>query len=292
MKFREFQPALCEEILEEIDTLGFTHMTPVQAATLPLFLSNKDVAVDACTGSGKTLSFILPMVQMMKNKIQDKTIVIPKVSQITKLCSMVLSPTRELARQIHECAVRFFQRALPHVQVLLFVGGTSVEEDLNLVRQSIGKLSVVIGTPGRIEDLMRRCHNIILETKEFEILILDEADTLLDMGFEVSINNILSFLPKQRRTGLFSATQTSEVKALARAGLRNPATISVQVKSNVNQIIPTTLSNYYAIVEHHEKFSSLIAFIKDQMNQMKQQKKKFIIFFSTCSSVDFFGRLL
>lgn len=284
MRFREFKPALCEEVLQEVDALGFTHMTPVQAATLPLFLANKDVCVDACTGSGKTLAFVLPIVQLLRGKLSDGTLRAPR-DDITKLVALIISPTRELARQIYECAVSFLAKALPHVRVLLFVGGTSVDEDLRLVRSAAGKCSVVIGTPGRTEDLLNRCVGSTVETRDFEVLILDEADTLLDMGFEVSINKILAHLPKQRRTGLFSATQTQEVKALARAGLRNPATISVQVANNT-QVIPTTLHNYYALVGHEQRLSALLHFLQTKKDQ------KLIVFFSTCSGVDYFGRVL
>lgn len=284
MRFRDFKPALCEEVLQEVDAMGFTHMTPVQAATLPLFLSNKDVCVDACTGSGKTLAFVLPIVQLLRAKMADGTLRAPR-DGVTKLAALVISPTRELARQIHECAVTFLAKALPQVRPLLFVGGTSVEEDLKLVRSAAGKCSVVIGTPGRTEDLLNRCVGSLVETRDFEVLILDEADTLLDMGFEVSINKILAHLPKQRRTGLFSATQTQEVKALARAGLRNPATISVQVANNT-QVIPTTLQNYYAIVGHEQRLSALHHFLRSKQDQ------KLIVFFSTCSAVDFFSRVL
>ncbi|POM78394.1 DEAD/DEAH box RNA helicase [Phytophthora palmivora] len=186
MRFHDFRPALCPEILAETDALGFEHMTPVQAATLPLFLSNKDVCVDACTGSGKTLSFVLPIVQLLKAKLADGSITTPRHANVTKLVAMIVSPTRELARQIFECAEKFFTRALPGVQLLLFVGGTSVDEDLALIRGAVGKCSVVIGTPGRTEDLLNRCVGSSVETREFEMLIFDEADTLLDMGFEVN----------------------------------------------------------------------------------------------------------
>ncbi|KAG3005780.1 hypothetical protein PC119_g15185 [Phytophthora cactorum] len=124
-----------------------------------------------------------------------------------------------------------------------------------------------------------------VETREFEMLILDEADTLLDMGFEVSLNKILEHLPKQRRTGLFSATQTQEVKALARAGLRNPATISVQVANNT-QVTPATLQNYYCLVGHDQRLSALHHFVQSKKGE------KLIVFFSTCGSVDFFSRVL
>ncbi|RLN44024.1 hypothetical protein BBJ28_00008297 [Nothophytophthora sp. Chile5] len=260
-------------------------MTPVQAATLPLFLSNKDVCVDACTGSGKTLAFVLPIVQLLKSKLADGSITAPRHADVSKLVAMIISPTRELARQIFECAERFFARALPSVQLLLFVGGTSVDEDLGLIRGAVGKCSVVVGTPGRTEDLLNRCVGSSVEAREFEMLILDEADTLLDMGFEVSLNKILGHLPKQRRTGLFSATQTQEVKALARAGLRNPATISVQVANNT-QVTPATLQNYFCLVGHDQRLSALHHFAKSKKGE------KLIVFFSTCGAVDFFARVL
>ncbi|RMX64111.1 hypothetical protein DD238_006004 [Peronospora effusa] len=285
MRFHDFQPPLCAEILAETDALGFEHMTPVQAATLPLFLSNKDVCVDACTGSGKTLAFVLPIVQLLKTKLANGSITIPRHANLTKLVAMVVSPTRELERQIFECAEKFFASALPTVQLLLFMGGTSVDEDLSLIQGAVGKCSVVVGTPGRTEDLLNRCVGSSVETRDFEMLILDEADTLLDMGFEVSLNKILEHLPKQRRTGLFSATQTQEVKALARAGLRNPATISVQVANNT-QVTPATLQNYFCLVGHDQRLSALHHFA-----QIKKGEK-LIVFFSTCASVDYFGRVL
>ncbi|RLN59184.1 hypothetical protein BBJ29_003943 [Phytophthora kernoviae] len=264
MRFHDFQPPLCAGILAETDALGFEHMTPVQAATLPLFLSNKD---------------------LLKTKLADGSIIAPRHTDVTKLVAMIISPTRELARQIFECAEKFFASALPSVQLLLFVGGTSVDEDLSLIRGAVGKCSVVIGTPGRTEDLLNRCVGSSVETREFEILILDEADTLLDMGFEVSLNKILAHLPKQRRTGLFSATQTQEVKALARAGLRNPATISVQVANNT-QVTPSTLQNFYCLVGHDQRLSALHHFVQSKKGE------KLIVFFSTCGSVDFFARVL
>ncbi|RHY33364.1 hypothetical protein DYB32_001693 [Aphanomyces invadans] len=203
----------------------------------------------------------------------------------SQLMAMVLSPTRELARQIYDQAVYFFSRVLPDVHVLLFVGGTSVEEDMAAIRAAKGLVSVIVGTPGRIEDMLNRVAELaILDTKEFEVLILDEADTLLDMGFDVSINNILSKLPKQRRTGLFSATQTQEVKALARAGLRNPATVSVQLASNTKT--PSTLTNFYTAVEYDAKLATLLRFVQSKPTE------KHIVFFSTCASVDFFGAVL
>ncbi|ETV83912.1 hypothetical protein H257_04500 [Aphanomyces astaci] len=289
MKFSECKPPLCAEVLAGIEELGFTDMTPVQSATMPLFLTNKDVAVDASTGSGKTLSFVLPTVEMLRRRLlatQDDDVAnVLATKKHSQLMAMLLSPTRELARQIYDQAVFFFSRVLPDVHVLLFVGGTSVDEDMAAIRAAKGYVSVIVGTPGRIEDMFNRIAELaILDTKEFEVLILDEADTLLDMGFDISINNILGKLPKQRRTGLFSATQTQEVKALARAGLRNPATVSVQLASNTKT--PSTLTNYFTPVEYDAKLATLLQFVQNKPSE------KHIVFFSTCASVDFYGAVL
>jgi ATP-dependent RNA helicase DDX55/SPB4 len=162
---------------------------------------------------------------------------------------------------------------------------------------------IIIGTPGRVMDIFNRCK--LINLKELEVLILDEADTLLDMGFRDTISQILSLLPKQRRTGLFSATQTNEVKDLARAGMRNPVTISVKVqqqhqqatsdhgniqkKINDNnsrqQIIPTTLENKYIICPYEHRPGQIARFIQTRPD------KKIIIFVATCACVDYYSKI-
>ena len=132
-----------------------------------------------------------------------------------------------------------------------------------------------------------------------DVLILDEADRLLDMGFEASINTILSYLPKQRRTGLFSATQTSEIEKLIRAGLRNPVRVAIKEKTCTNETLsvgensdekiqktPATLKNYYMIVEANEKFNQLMNFLQ------AHKKEKLMLFVSTCAGVDYFSKIL
>ena len=115
-----------------------------------------------------------------------------------------------------------------------------------------------------------------------EVLILDEADRLLDLGFSTKINSILNFLPRLRRTGLFSATQTKELHQLIRAGLRNPAFVSI--KDNEQFSTPSNLNNFYSIVEPEKKLAFTINFIKTQGTELK-----YIVFFSTCACVEYFG---
>lgn len=132
--------------------------------------------------------------------------------------------------------------------------------------------------------------NLAASVRSLEVLVLDEADQLLDLGFEASINTILSYLPKQRRTGLFSATQTDELENLIRAGLRNPVRVNVKEKKRVDgkmeQRTPSTLENFYMIVESDEKFNQMMNFIQ------ARKKEKIMIFFSTCAGVDYFSKML
>jgi ATP-dependent RNA helicase DDX55/SPB4 len=141
---------------------------------------------------------------------------------------------------------------------------------------------------GRLEDTLFRVKEF--NTRKLEVLVLDEADRLLDMGFEKSLNKILSRLPKQRRTGLFSATQTSQVEALMRAGLRNPAIISVKVEDKQGQAstqaTPTSLRNYFAMVEPDTKLAHLVRYLAQHPD------RKIIVFVLTCAMVDYFGKIL
>lgn len=160
------------------------------------------------------------------------------------------------------------------------------------VRYLTRRANIVIGTPGRLEDMFRRkADGLDLAScvKSLDVLVLDEADRLLDMGFEASLNTILGYLPKQRRTGLFSATQTQELEKLVRAGLRNPVRITVKEKgvaATSMQKTPSRLSNYYTICRTEDKFNTLVAFLR----QHKHEKQ--LVFFSTCACVEYFGRAL
>nr|XP_061800726.1 ATP-dependent RNA helicase DDX55-like [Nerophis lumbriciformis] len=271
---------LNDNILETLRELQFTHMTPVQAACIPLFMSNKDVAAEAVTGSGKTLAFVIPILEVLLRR-EEKL----KKMQVGAL---VVTPTRELAIQIGEVIGRFLQR-FPQFTQMLMIGGNNPMEDVEKFKKN--GANIVVGTPGRLEDMFRRkCNGVDLagSVKSLDVLVLDEADRLLDMGFENSLNTILSFLPKQRRTGLFSATQTQEVEKLVRAGLRNPMRIAVKEKpgAGTTRKTPAALRNYYTVCRADEKFNALVAFLR----QHKHHKQ--LVFFSTCACVEYFGRAL
>ncbi|XP_040013759.1 ATP-dependent RNA helicase DDX55 [Xiphias gladius] len=272
---------LNEGILQTLDELKFTHMTPVQSACIPLFMSNKDVAAEAVTGSGKTLAFVIPIIELLLKR-EEKL----KKMQVGAL---VITPTRELALQISEVMGQFIQ-TFPQFTQILLIGGTNPIEDVEKFKDQ--GANIVIATPGRLEDMFRRKSDgldLASSVKSLDVLVLDEADRLLDMGFEASLNTILSYLPKQRRTGLFSATQTQELEKLVRAGLRNPVRITVKEKgvaATATQKTPSRLSNYYTILRAEDKFNSLVAFLRQHKHE------KHLVFFSTCACVEYYGRAL
>lgn len=207
--------------------------------------------------------------------------------------ALIIAPTRELATQIFDVLSQL-GKFYSSIKLCLFVGGVSLQENLSTFLNNGGH--VIVGTPGRVVDIQGRCDYI--NFKNLEVLVLDEADTLLDMGFKESINQILSFLPKQRRTGLFSATQTKEVKELARAGMRNPVSVAVRVQvasvapskskqltqsTNEAQSTPSTLENQYIIAEYEDRPKILAKFISKHADQ------KIIVFCATCACVDYYS---
>jgi len=306
--FSNVEPRLSPGSLAAVVEFGFTQMTPVQAATIPLFLTNKDVCVEATTGSGKTLAFGIPIFEILVRKGVSAN------GSKHEVGALVVAPTRELASQIFEVLKKLSEQH-KGISCGLFVGGTEVAECVENFEKNGAQ--VVIGTPGRIVDMQSRCSMFSSNLKHLEVLVLDEADTLLDMGFREKINQILSFLPKQRRTGLFSATQTKEVKDLARAGMRNPVTVSVRVHQQQQQLsattasasasasglvassastatgngassaapqaTPSTLENWFATCEYEERPKLLASFL------LKHMGEKVIIFCATCACVDYYS---
>lgn len=268
-------------VLGVLRDLGFPYMTPVQSAAIPLFLRNKDVAAEAVTGSGKTLAFVIPILEILLRR-EEKL----KKSQVG---AIIITPTRELAIQIDE-VLSHFTRPFPQFSQILWIGGRNPGEDVARFKQQGG--NIVVATPGRLEDMFRRqAEGLDLAScvKSLDVLVLDEADRLLDMGFEASINTILEFLPKQRRTGLFSATQTQEVESLVRAGLRNPVRVSVREKgvaASSTQKTPSRLENYYMVCKADEKFNQLVHFLRNR------KQEKHLVFFSTCACVEYYGKAL
>ncbi|KAJ8910503.1 hypothetical protein NQ315_012350 [Exocentrus adspersus] len=265
-----------EDVRNGIKSLNFPTMTPVQAHTIPQLLNKKDVAVEAVTGSGKTLAFLIPLLDILKKREVEENWKKHQVGAI------VLSPTRELALQTKNVLQQLLV-SVKNLTQILFVGGNNVEDDIKNFKENGG--NIIICTPGRLEDLLTRRQDLNLPNciKNLEILILDEADRLLDLGFQKSIDTILSYLPRQRRTGLFSATQTKEVENLIRAGLRNPVLVSVAAKAT--QSTPELLENFYIVTRNNGKLATLVSFLEVKRVQ------KAMLFLPTCATVDYWSRI-
>ena len=271
------KPPLSKNGLEGVQGLGFQFMTPVQSATIPYFMQNKDVAVEAITGSGKTLAFVLPIVEILSRRLEPWS--------PGETGALVLTPTRELATQIAG-VMRIFLQDVPLHLVSLIGGKKNLQEDIASINTQGAQ--VVVATPGRLVDMLSRQEcKLASAVRSLEVLVLDEADRLLELGFEQSINTVLSYLPKQRRTGLFSATLNHDVKALIRAGMRNPVTITVKDKQTSADLTPTpkSLSSFYLVCEAERKVLALFTLLRNLHDQ------KVIVFFATCASVSYFGTL-
>lgn len=217
---------LSEKTLKAIGDMGFKEPTPIQAAAIPVALMTRDVLGLAQTGTGKTASFTLPMIEMLAGGRAKARM--PR--------SLILTPTRELAAQVAE---NFDQFGKYHkLTKTLLTGGTSMHEQIRDLEQGV---DVLIATPGRLLDLFGR-GNIILA--DIKILVIDEADRMLDMGFIPDLEKIVSLLPPLRQTLFFSATMPGPIKKLADTYLSNPKMIKVAATSkpaeNVDQFIVRT----------------------------------------------------
>ncbi|CAK8673957.1 ATP-dependent RNA helicase DDX55-like [Clavelina lepadiformis] len=277
---------LHDHILKTVNNFGFKSMTPVQIATIPVFMKNKDVCVEAVTGSGKTLAFVIPVLEILLKREPLKK---------HEVGGLIISPTRELASQIFEVFKSFSNKNHCAFSCTLLIGGRGdIEKDVEDYK-ALGA-NIIVGTPGRISFALEKCPLLQSGMRMLEVLILDEADRLLDLGFHQTLTSIIRYLPKQRRTGLFSATQTDEVEQLIKAGMRNPVKIVVKEKAPTTESIeqtgfsdvktPASLSNYYIVCQPTEKFNRLMDIITGKINE------KMLVFFSTCASVDYFGRVI
>lgn len=205
--------SLSRPILKGLTTLGFTSPTPIQVKTIPVALLGKDVVGGAVTGSGKTAAFVIPILERLLYR--------PKKVPTTRVG--ILMPTRELAVQCFNVAVKL--ASFTDISFALLVGGLSLREQEQTLKK---RPDVVIATPGRFIDHMRNSASFTVET--LEILVLDEADRMLEDGFADEINEILATIPKSRQTMLFSATMTQDVDQLIRAGLNKPVRLMVDAK--------------------------------------------------------------
>ena len=309
---------LDEEIPKVINNIyKFDTITKVQYIVINEFLKNEDVIVKSVTGSGKTLSYIIPLFQRLINYSKENQ------EYKNQILALILLPARELSEQILKDISNFVNNIKYKFTYQLLIGGKKVENDIEKYNNQIP--NIIIATPGRLIDIDEK---ININFHDLQIFILDEADKMLDMGFEVEISYILSKIPKQRRTGLFSATVTSNVENIIKAGMRNPIFIDIIIQNNKTNDIFITENDLKKPINKQGSFYKIIPFniennkINNSIQELPQglyqyyltvknikykiphlihilnmiynagENNKIMIFLSTCNSVDYFNLLL
>ncbi len=240
MQLKRFNElGLSPQVMRGIGELGFTELFPIQAEAIPSLLEGRDVIGQAQTGTGKTAAFGVPMIERLdanSNRVQG----------------LVLAPTRELAVQVADHMSKYAKYA--GFRVLAVYGGASIERQVWSLQRGI---HIVVGTPGRIIDLMKRG---VLNLSYVKILVLDEADRMLDMGFIDDIDYILRRMPTTRQTSLFSATIDGNVRRVCNRYMRNPEEILV----SKDEIALEQINQYYVVVNPANKFETLCNILKEK----------------------------
>ena len=233
------QLGLSAELLRAVNQQGYREATPIQQRAIPLILEGRDILAGAQTGTGKTAGFTLPMLQRLQRSRSGR--------RRGRVRTLILTPTRELTAQVGE-SVRNYGSHLPFKTANIF-GGVSINPQISQLRNGV---DIVVATPGRLLDHVDRK---TVDLSGIEILVLDEADRMLDMGFIRDMRKIFAVLPKQRQTLMFSATFSNDIKRLAADLLNSPAEIQVAQRNStverVNQIVyPVDRSRKRELLSH------------------------------------------
>lgn len=216
---------LAEPIMRAINDAGYTTPTPIQAKAIPQVLSGGDLLAGAQTGTGKTAGFTLPLLHILQSK--------PKTNKAGQPRCLILTPTRELAAQVEE-SVKTYGKYLKLSSMVMF-GGVNINPQISRLKKP---LDILVATPGRLLDHVGQK---TIDLSAIEILVLDEADRMLDMGFIRDIKKILALLPKQRQNLLFSATFSDEIKELADGLLNNPGFVEVARRNTASELVEQTV---------------------------------------------------
>ena len=234
--------------------MQYVKPTPIQEQAIPLAMQGRDILGSAQTGTGKTAAFAIPM--------------ITKIMASPRGSAVILTPTRELATQVHEVIQQLLgQRSF--ILSVLVIGGDSMDKQVKLLRM---RPRIIVGTPGRINDHLER-GNLILHDANF--LVLDETDRMLDMGFGIQIEKIVKFLPKERQTLMFSATLPPEIVRMSSKYLKNPERIAV---GSTTQTV-TTVDQEVKFIEAEKKYEELLS-------QLKAREGTIIVFVKTKRGAD------
>ncbi|KAL0946239.1 hypothetical protein HGRIS_012498 [Hohenbuehelia grisea] len=243
----------------------FVEMTDIQTQSIPVSLKGKDVLGAARTGSGKTLAFLVPVLETLYRR---------KWGPTDGLGALIISPTRELAVQIFEVLRSI--GGYHSFSAGLVIGGKNLKDE----RDRLSRMNILVATPGRL--LQHMDQTLGFDADNLQLLVLDEADRILDMGFARTLSALLSHLPKSRQTLLFSATQTQSVQDLARLSLKEPVAIGVGEAGLSNgSAMPSNLEQHYTVCPLDKKLDILWSFIKTHL------QCKIIVFMSSCKQVRF-----
>lgn len=265
MEFKEFD--LDPELLEGIEAIGYKNATPIQEQVIPIILSGKDVIASAQTGTGKTAAFLLPIVHKIISQVQDDHI-----------HALIIVPTRELASQIAQQldGLSYFT---PLSSIAIYGGGDGSSFETEKKALSHGA-DIIICTPGK---MLSHLNMGYVRVNELKYLILDEADRMLDMGFNEDIMRIISFLPKKRQTLLFSATMPHKMRILAREILSQPEEINISVSTPAENILQEAFIVYDAqkiplvnFILKEKQFPSVLIFCstKENVKQLTKELKR------------------
>ncbi|WP_089790659.1 DEAD/DEAH box helicase [Chryseobacterium wanjuense] len=233
---------LINPIIRAVTEAGYSKPTEIQYTAIPHILEGKDIIGCAQTGTGKTAAFAMPVLQLLKKHTPDHK----------EIRTLILTPTRELAVQIEE-NFKVYSKYLPLSQLSIF-GGVSIGGQLAALRK---RVDILIATPGRLLDLVNQRH---IDLSKIEILILDEADRMLDMGFINDVKKVLKLIPQKRQTLFFSATMPSDIRSFAYTMLNNPVEINVTPVSSTAKTIQQSV--YF--VEKKDKTDLLINILQDE----------------------------
>lgn len=251
------QLGLSKPLLETLDTLGYQTPTTIQQQAIPLLLSGKDALAAAQTGTGKTAAFTLPILEKLR---------LGERAEAKHVRALILAPTRELASQIGE-SVRNYSRGLGLRSQIIF-GGVKAFPQINGLQRGA---DILVATPGRLIDLLKQD---AVHFSALEYLVLDEADRMLDLGFEESLNELLAVLPKTRQTAMFSATYSDAVRSLSKLWLNDPEELAVKQSNKVaatvrHQIYPVDKARkpeLLAELLRRQHWSQALIFVKTKRN--------------------------
>ncbi len=245
---------------ESIIKMNLKIMTPIQSKSIPVILEGKDIIGSAQTGTGKTIAFLIPVLE--------------KILRYDKEQALILAPTRELASQI-QAVIKDLALKIKTINSVLLVGGAPIFKQMHKLKKNP---NIIVGTPGRINDLINRKK---LDLKKVNTLVIDESDRMLDMGFSIQLDQIVGFLPKERQTLMFSATFSPEILNLSKKYLQNPQKITV---TSSNVVTPK--------IKQDIKYTNNSTKYNDLSNELDMREGSIIVFVNTKISAESLSKKL